>query len=365
MDGALSLEAAMEGALSLDIVLDGTLSLDIVMDRTMSLDTVMGGALSLFMVINGALSLDTVMDGALPLFMVADGAITLEINMNGTLPSIFVMDGALSLRVIDGAIPSMFFMDGTLSLDIVMAGALSLRTVMDGALSLRTVKVGALSLRTVKVGALSFVVFMGRAFSILVVIDGVITLSCSSPPGRSSTIIFNNQLSLKTGNLVMHVREIPAIPFTVTSGETTFPGSSGMECWVPGCFAGGEVLKYHAFMKHIPGVFSESLDSSQRDVLAGREQALLMAATFLRVRHSTLEELRADLDVLCMLGSADNRLITDDQQQAMAAFAQHLSGSDVLDTTFRLHPFSEVAAMIHWRVLMLIAARMNERQRAH
>ncbi|KAL8596017.1 hypothetical protein ACOMHN_018329 [Nucella lapillus] len=66
-----------------------------------------------------------------------------------------------------------------------------------------------------------------------------------------------------------------------------------------------------------------------------------------------------------MLGSADNHLITDDQQQAMAAFSQHLSGSDVLDTTFRLHPFSKVAAMIHWRVLTLIAARMNERQRAH
>ncbi|KAL8562672.1 hypothetical protein ACOMHN_011243 [Nucella lapillus] len=152
----------------------------------------------------------------------------------------------------------------------------------------------------------------------------------------------------KTGNLVMHVRENPAIPFTVTSGETTFPGSSRMECWVPGCFAGGEMVKDHAFRKHIPGVFSESLDSSQRDVLAGREQALLMAATFLRARPSTLEELRADLDVLCMLGSADNRLITDDQQQAMAAFAQHLSGSNVLDTTFRLHLFSEVAAMIHW-----------------
>ncbi|KAL8567143.1 hypothetical protein ACOMHN_033045 [Nucella lapillus] len=89
----------------------------------------------------------------------------------------------------------------------------------------------------------------------------------------------------------------------------------------------------------------------------------LMASTFLRARPSTLEELRADLDVLCMLGSADKRLITDDQQQVMAAFAQHLSGSDVPDTTFQLHPFSEVAIMIHWRVL--IAARMNERQRAH
>ncbi|KAL8564190.1 hypothetical protein ACOMHN_017459 [Nucella lapillus] len=138
-----------------------------------------------------------------------------------------------------------------------------------------------------------------------------------------------------------------------------------MECWVPGCVARGEALKDHAFREHIPGVFSESLDLSQQDVLAGREQGLLMAATFLQARPSTLEELRADLDVLCMLGSADNRLITDDQQQAMAAFAQHLSGSVVPDTTFQLHPFSEVAAMIHWRVLMLIAARMNERQRAH
>ncbi|KAH3842511.1 hypothetical protein DPMN_116007 [Dreissena polymorpha] len=69
----------------------------------------------------------------------------------------------------------------------------------------------------------------------------------------------------------------------------------GMEktCWVPGCMEEAKYLNAHAFIEHIPSIFSETLDPTDERVLRESRSALSQAGRWLLGKPITLDELVA------------------------------------------------------------------------
>ena len=63
-----------------------------------------------------------------------------------------------------------------------------------------------------------------------------------------------------------------------------------------------------------------------------------------------------------MISGTDNSLISDKQQCAMLEFAKYL-GEDMPEEGFQLEPLNSIGALIHWKMVMLVSARMDREQR--
>ncbi|MCG8048540.1 MAG: TatD family hydrolase [Candidatus Thiodiazotropha endolucinida] len=135
-------------------------------------------------------------------------------------------------------------------------------------------------------------------------------------------------------------------------------------CWVPGCDEpANRYAKAHAFKKHIPGIFTETLPSSDLQVLRGRKLALMQAARWLLNRPTTLDELLRFVNVQHMLVSADNSCISPIQKTAMVDMCKYLQCP--VPSDFTLVPASTPGVLIHWKAILLIAASLDDDERSY
>lgn len=134
-------------------------------------------------------------------------------------------------------------------------------------------------------------------------------------------------------------------------------------CWVPGCEKPNRYIKAHAFKVHIPGIFTESLPSSDLQVLRGRKKALLQAARWLLNRPATLGELSRFINIQRMLVVADNSSISTVQRTAMVDMCKFLQCP--VPSDFTLVPASSTSVLIHWKAILLIAASLDEEERRY
>lgn len=133
------------------------------------------------------------------------------------------------------------------------------------------------------------------------------------------------------------------------------------QCWVPGCDEPQSYIKAHAFKMHVPGIFTETLPSSDPQVLRGRKKALMQAARWLLGRPATLDELLNFVNIQHLLAVADNTSITEVQHGAMVEMCHFLQCEAPRE--FTLEPANSPGVLIHWKAILLIAASLdNEEQ---
>ncbi|XP_069103070.1 LOW QUALITY PROTEIN: uncharacterized protein [Argopecten irradians] len=127
-------------------------------------------------------------------------------------------------------------------------------------------------------------------------------------------------------------------------------------CWIPDCPADVRYAKPHAFMCHLPGIVDERLPPASIAVLRGRKEALLQAAVWLLRRAvSDLEDLVEYVRMQHLLES-EKVSISDSQIVAMRAFCGYLSTP--CPDIFTMDPVNSIAVLTHWKVVLLIAARI-------
>jgi len=179
--------------------------------------------------------------------------------------------------------------------------------------------------------------------------------------GEESVISMPVLKRVKTCDLLAHAKE---------KAEERREGEKkrrnrGMEktCWVPGCMERAKYLKAHAFIVHIPSIFSETLDSTDERLLRGRRSALSQAGRWLLGKPVTLDELVAFVVVQKMLSTLDNTSISERQEAAMKEFCKFLH--EPIPEKVTLVPCNSVGALLHWKVLLLLAASLSEEERAY
>ncbi|KAH3830731.1 hypothetical protein DPMN_103982 [Dreissena polymorpha] len=124
---------------------------------------------------------------------------------------------------------------------------------------------------------------------------------------------------VKTSDLLAHAKEKAEEGQEVEKKRR----NRGMEktCWVLGCMEEAKYLNAHAFIEHIPSIFSETLDPTDERVLRERRSALSQAGRWLLGKSVTLDELVAFFVMQKMLGPLDNTSISERQEAAMKEFS--------------------------------------------
>jgi len=131
-------------------------------------------------------------------------------------------------------------------------------------------------------------------------------------------------------------------------------------CTVPGCKVDAHLMfpKIHAFEFHIPGIFDLRLPAEEPYIVMRRIQALQQATTWLLGRPGSLQEL---VDYVAMQRCLHDAVFTSSQVQAMKAVGLKLGLT--LPRDLSVNPPNNVAVLIHWRILNLIAALLPEEDR--
>lgn len=135
------------------------------------------------------------------------------------------------------------------------------------------------------------------------------------------------------------------------------------KCSVEGCTSSSTYAKAHAFDCHIPPVFREQLPATEPDILRSRTMALKQVARWLQVIPASLEELMRFVDQQHMLNAMDNTSISPRQMEMMARMCDyhHLPVPD----RFTMYPVNSPGVLVHWRVLLLLAACLEEEDRVY
>ncbi|XP_033728831.1 uncharacterized protein LOC117317969 [Pecten maximus] len=136
-------------------------------------------------------------------------------------------------------------------------------------------------------------------------------------------------------------------------------------CVIPDCKEVGSYAKPHAFNHHLPRVFDERLPPAAIKVLRGRKEALLQAAVWLLRRAvDNLDDLVEYVEMQHLLTTSSEKLsFSDCQIVGMRAFCGYLSVP--CPDNFTLEPVNSVAVLLHWKVLLLIAARIPATEREY
>ncbi|XP_021353774.1 putative deoxyribonuclease TATDN2 [Mizuhopecten yessoensis] len=98
--------------------------------------------------------------------------------------------------------------------------------------------------------------------------------------------------------------------------------------------------------------------------LRGREAALMQAAVWLLRRPvGHLGDLREFVDMQHLLTTKEGVNITDSQTVAMRAFSSYLG--EPVQVKYTVDPVNSIAALIHWKAVMLMLARMTSSEREY
>ncbi|XP_060600969.1 uncharacterized protein LOC132754339 [Ruditapes philippinarum] len=137
-----------------------------------------------------------------------------------------------------------------------------------------------------------------------------------------------------------------------------------VKCWVPNCLEPAQYIKVHAFKHHVPGIFDERLQPDDEWVLRGRRNALIQAARWLLVKPAaSLDELMSFVRIQKLLLSTGDTVVSSTQMEAMQAFCGFLKSP--IPKEFILEPINSPGALIHWKVLLLVAASLNAEEREY
>ncbi|KAH3884413.1 hypothetical protein DPMN_008391 [Dreissena polymorpha] len=129
-------------------------------------------------------------------------------------------------------------------------------------------------------------------------------------------------------------------------------------CIVPYCPGSQIYKKKHVFMEHIPGIFTETLPVGVKPIMRCQVKALEQETSWLMGQLATLEELLHFVKMQKILGDSDNSEISSRQVETMRQFCGYM-GVAVPDQ-FTLVPPNSVAVLIHWKVLLVICARLHK-----
>lgn len=122
-------------------------------------------------------------------------------------------------------------------------------------------------------------------------------------------------------------------------------------------------LKAHAFMCHLPSIFSERLNPEDERVLRGRQSALNQATRWLLGRPAELKELVTFLVAQKLFNSVDNTEVTSRQEQGMRALCKFLK--EPVPDRFTLEPCNSAGVLLHWKAVLLIVASLLPEDRAY
>ena len=155
-------------------------------------------------------------------------------------------------------------------------------------------------------------------------------------------------------------RSKPDLPLSQVLQETPSRRKFA-ECWIHGFTSDQCFLKAHSLYDHLPSVFRKHLDPSNDALLRGRRNALYQAGRWLEGRPVTLEELVEFIRIQNMFNLARNSQIKDRLMPAMREFCQF--NCVVVPMMFIIDPCNSIGVLLHWRVLMLIASMLSDKQR--
>ena len=135
-------------------------------------------------------------------------------------------------------------------------------------------------------------------------------------------------------------------------------------CSVPGC-ASSETrfMKPHAFREHVPGIFHEGLPYDDKQVNTRRVKALEQAARWLLGKPATLEDLVSFLRIQRLLDTVEHCEVSEVQRNAMIGMCKHLKAKQ--PEVFDLAGANSPGVLVHWKVLLLIVAVLNQEEREY
>jgi TatD DNase family protein len=135
-------------------------------------------------------------------------------------------------------------------------------------------------------------------------------------------------------------------------------------CCVPGCDSVGvEFEKVHAMTRHVPTVFDGRLADPSDIVQGMRVRALLQVATWLLGRPGTLHDLLDLVNAQHFLESRETTHPRSSSWSTLEGFCRYLR--EPVPAEFTLAPVNSVAGLLHWRVLYLLAALLQPRDRLY
>ncbi|KAL8592947.1 hypothetical protein ACOMHN_050774 [Nucella lapillus] len=145
-------------------------------------------------------------------------------------------------------------------------------------------------------------------------------------------------------------------PPSVVNQECLEPQTES--CWVYGCTKKQANKRLHA-MTHVPNIFDLRVNPSRDSVMEERKLALRQAATWLLGRPSPVTELLAYVDRQHLLTPSDwTECSTYPDMEAFCTYMdQPLPGK------VTLCPLNSVGALLHWKVLLVISACLDPRDR--
>ena len=129
-------------------------------------------------------------------------------------------------------------------------------------------------------------------------------------------------------------------------------------CLVPNCKEEGlQYPKVHAFRHHLPGIFDIRLPRDNKDIFRSRVRALEQAVIWLAGRPGSIDELIPIINAQHLLDESGRVQMSEAQVSTMNAFHELLGIRSPVE--FTLNPVNCVGALLHWRVLLVIVALLN------